>query len=400
MASPVGQLGGLPAHSGADTALSGANTFSQDDGVAVDSPWVTDSQASVALAGETSLPHAANSTARTSAQLEASDSALSVTGSKGTLQSAAVDLCLHAKIDSAAYVGRKRKAEGAQHAAHSSTLDDAAHASHATPLQQHLPSPRQVIRYTAYSLFQVGHRSDPLLVTPSHNVFGLTVSQEHGSSADAAAATSEPPGQSPLPHCNLPSIKRRPSAATSVEAVQQGGDEDDAQGDYASNRVGGGVTSLPATSSARHPKPTSLYGVLPIAPGFQERSALSNKAADRSADEHPHSVAYDSACPYNAQLPAFQQLSGMSHTQRSHKLRRSDSGEAMLAPQSSLLAAECSGASASPHSVSQHDLCQAAAEATQQATIEEVSLQLRHKHHALSWMAYAPQHFIHVRKQT
>lgn len=86
MASQAGQLGGLPAHSGADTALSGANTFSQDDGVAVDSPWPTDSQVSVALAEETNFPHAANSTARTSAQLVANDSALSVTGNKGTVQ--------------------------------------------------------------------------------------------------------------------------------------------------------------------------------------------------------------------------------------------------------------------------------------------------------------------------
>ena len=85
MASQVGQLGGLPAHSGADTVLSGANTFSQDDGVTVDSPWATDSQASVALAGETNLLLAANSTARTSAQLVANDSALSVTGTKGTV---------------------------------------------------------------------------------------------------------------------------------------------------------------------------------------------------------------------------------------------------------------------------------------------------------------------------
>ena len=85
MASQVGQLGGLPAHSGADTALSGANTFSQDDGVAVDSPWPTDSQASVAVAGETNLLHAANSTARTSARVVTNDSALSVTGNRGTL---------------------------------------------------------------------------------------------------------------------------------------------------------------------------------------------------------------------------------------------------------------------------------------------------------------------------
>lgn len=86
MASQLGQFGGLPAHSGAETALSGANTFSQDDGAAVDSPWVTDSQASVALAGENNPPHAAGSTAHTSAQFAATDSALSVTDTKGMVE--------------------------------------------------------------------------------------------------------------------------------------------------------------------------------------------------------------------------------------------------------------------------------------------------------------------------
>lgn len=83
MASQLGHLGGLPAHSGAETALSGANTFSQDDGVAVDSPWVIDSQASAALAGESNPPPAAGSTAHTSARLAATDSALSVREPKG-----------------------------------------------------------------------------------------------------------------------------------------------------------------------------------------------------------------------------------------------------------------------------------------------------------------------------
>ena len=175
--------------------------------------------------------------------------------------------------------------------------------------------------------------------------------------------------------------------------MQQGGDEDDGQGDYASNQIGGGATSLPATSSVKRPKPTSLCGILPVAPAFRQRLPASNKAADRSAVERGHSVVYDSECQHNPQSPASQQLSGVSHTQRSHKQGRADSGEAMLAPQPSLLAAECSGASASPHSASQHNLCQAAAEATQQATIEEVgALQLLHKHPSLCCTAHAQHH--------
>lgn len=76
----------VPAHSGAETALSGAGALSQDDGVAVDSPaspLAAGSQASVGgLAGE-HLPHAAGSAVYTSAHLVANDSALSVVDLEG-----------------------------------------------------------------------------------------------------------------------------------------------------------------------------------------------------------------------------------------------------------------------------------------------------------------------------
>lgn len=84
MASQVGlQLGGGPAHSGADTALSGAGNVVQDDGAAVESPLTTGSQASVALAGERSVPFAAGSTAHAGAALTADDSVMSVAVGKG-----------------------------------------------------------------------------------------------------------------------------------------------------------------------------------------------------------------------------------------------------------------------------------------------------------------------------
>ena len=84
MASQVGmQQGGGPAHSGADTAFSGAGNMSQDDGAAVESPLTTGSQASVALAGEYSLPFAAGSIAHTGAALTADDTALSAVAGKG-----------------------------------------------------------------------------------------------------------------------------------------------------------------------------------------------------------------------------------------------------------------------------------------------------------------------------
>ena len=163
MASQLGQLGGLPAHSGAETALSGANTVSQDDGVAVDSPWVTHSQASVALAGETNPLHAAGSTAHTSARFAATDSALSVRESKGMVEKDVLHCCRKETYCSRA-VGRKRKAEGVQHPAHSSSLNDAAPstASHAVRIRNSqqqgvLPAPQQVDTQPLYFVTQVQH---------------------------------------------------------------------------------------------------------------------------------------------------------------------------------------------------------------------------------------------------
>ena len=197
--------------------------------------------------------------------------------------------------------------------------------------------------------------------------------------SNAAPAVSSPSGQlpqSPFPHCKLASAQRRSSAAASVEAVQQDGDDDDIQGDFASNHAGGGVSSLPSASSARRPKPTSLYGILPVAPASRQRTPASYKTADRSGLERGHSVVYDSENQHAPPSPASQQMSGVSHTQRGHKRHRSDSGEALPAPWSHtalLLAPEWSGASqGGSQAASQQGICQAAPEATQQATIEEV----------------------------
>lgn len=202
--------------------------------------------------------------------------------------------------------------------------------------------------------------------------------QECGVPTDAGAGESEPSGQlpqSPLPHCNLPSLQRRPSAATSVEAVQQDGDDDNDQGALASNQVGGSVTSLPTASISRRHKPAPHYSILPVAQASWQRSQspASHKAAANSAVELGHSGLHDSEYQHNPQSPASQQLSEVVPTQHSHKWHKPDSGEAGQVPQLSLAAAECSGASESrPHFASQHDMCQAAPETTQQATIEEV----------------------------
>ena len=83
MASQVGiPFEGGPAHSGAETALSGAVALSQDEGLVVESPLTRGSQASVVLAGEYSLPRATGSTAHSAAAMSADDSALSMLESK------------------------------------------------------------------------------------------------------------------------------------------------------------------------------------------------------------------------------------------------------------------------------------------------------------------------------
>lgn len=84
MASQVGLH--APAHSGAETALSGASAVIQDDGVAVDSPAspvAAGSQASVGPAGEPHLTQAAASAVYANSTLMANDSALSVADGSG-----------------------------------------------------------------------------------------------------------------------------------------------------------------------------------------------------------------------------------------------------------------------------------------------------------------------------
>lgn len=158
-----------------------------------------------------------------------------------------------------------------------------------------------------------------------------------------------------------------------MEAVQQDGDDDNDQGALASNQ-GVVVTSLPTSSTSRRHQPPSHYGILPVAPASWQRSPASHEAAANSAVELGHSGLHNSEYQHNLQSPASQQLSGVVPTQHSHDWHRPDSGEALLVPQPSLIAAQCSGASEShPRSASQLDICQAALETTQQATIEEVS---------------------------
>ena len=113
-----------------------------------------------------------------------------------------------------------------------------------------------------------------------------------------------------------------------------------------------------------------------------------------------HSGLHSSEYQHNPQSPASQQLSGVLPAQHSRTWHRPDSGEAMLVPQPSLVAAECSGASEShPNFASQHDICQAALETTQQATIEEVGDLQPPAQPFLSCLSWAIQHILSLNLQ-
>ncbi len=125
MASQVGLH--APAHSGAETALSGAGAVIQDDGVAVDSPAspvAAGSQASVGPAGEPHLTQAAASAVYANSTLMANDSALSVADGSGsktknndtsaasTLKSVNAQLDIQMQATSWRSKERNKKAEG------------------------------------------------------------------------------------------------------------------------------------------------------------------------------------------------------------------------------------------------------------------------------------------------
>ena len=101
-----------------------------------------------------------------------------------------------------------------------------------------------------------------------------------------------------LPHCELASVKRAASAANSVEAVQQDGDDEV----VGSRRAFGGVVSLPAAYNARHHR-TAQSQQRPIA--SVSTPMISHPAADLL--EHRHSVVYDSESQRDINLRTQQQ---------------------------------------------------------------------------------------------
>ena len=208
--------------------------------------------------------------------------------------------------------------------------------------------------------------------------------QESPTASAAPALVSEVQGQnhgshSPYPHCNLSAVRRNASAATSVEAVQQGGEDEDVQGGLAvaSNHAGGSATSVPATSYSRRQQGPH-HSSMPVALSSRQQSPAHNKATSAVPIERGHSVVYDSEFQHAPRSPGFQQHIGVPAAASGHKRQRTDSGTASPAHQqqaaSLMLSPECSEASQGHVQVAQHhETCQAAPETTQQATIQEVS---------------------------
>ena len=180
--------------------------------------------------------------------------------------------------------------------------------------------------------------------------------------------------QSPYPHCTLASVQRGSSAAASVEAIQQGGEDEDVQGGTAtaSTQAAGDATSLPAASHSRRQR---LYHDtrLPIAPSMRQQSPAANKATSALPIERGHSVVYDSE--YRLAIQSPQQQFGLSTAASGRKRQRAENDIAGPSHAARLLLApECSEASQGhPHTAQHTEACQAAPEITQQATIQEVS---------------------------
>ncbi len=199
----------------------------------------------------------------------------------------------------------------------------------------------------------------------------------------AAASAAEPPGQvpqSPYPHCKLASLQRGASAATSVEAVQQGGDDEDVQGGmmFANNLAGAGATSMPTTSSVRHQRPSHHNNRLPIAPSPRQQSPASNRATSGFRIERGHSVVLDSEYQRAAQSPVSQQQFGLPIAATGRKRHRTESdthGPEQQQHAIGMLSPECSEASQGPpHTAQRQTTSHAAPQVTQQATIQEVRL--------------------------
>ncbi|KAL0047149.1 hypothetical protein WJX82_008077 [Trebouxia sp. C0006] len=244
MASQVGQVP-APTHSGAETALSGAGAVVQDDGVPVDSPAspvAAGSQASVGPAGEPNLMQAAASAVYASSALMANDSALSVADGSG---------------NKLAVAGAEQKVGRRNTRSHSS-------------------SPRaQVVSFVPKTASHLANQQQAHLPALHQEAFA----------APAAASAPGQTPQSPYPHCSLASAQRGASAAASVEAIQQGDEDEDVQGGMAT-----ASTQATASGRKRQRAENDIAG-----PSHAARMLLSPECSEASQG-HPHTAQHTEAC--------------------------------------------------------------------------------------------------------
>jgi len=271
--------------------------------------------------------------------------------------------------------GAERKGGKSNIRSHSSSPDTQA-ASFVTQTASDLANQQQVL---LPALQQVRHNAAQQFMSVRSFCALMMSSKQQLQEAFVTSAAASAPGQmpqSPYPHCTLASVQRGASAAASVEAVQQGGEDEDVQGGVAtaSTQAAGDATSLPAATHSRRQR---LYHDirLPIAPSLRQQSPASNKATSAFPIERGHSVVYDSEYRLATQSPVSQQQFGLSAAASGRKRQRIEkdiAGPSHAAHM--LLSPECSEASQGhPHTAQHTEACQAAPENTQQATIQEVS---------------------------
>lgn len=183
--------------------------------------------------------------------------------------------------------------------------------------------------------------------------------------ASATSGRAQLNAHNPTPRCEFPSVQRNISAATSVEAVQQDGDDDGnvhgAATFPASSQAG--ATSMPSAHLTTGQHPSSISSRLPVTPVLHQ---LSPASAGRSQLEHRESVVFDNDIQVLASSPSSQQLSELpAYSSKRQRVYSS------AAPHSARLhSPQGSGASEGHPQTSVH-LCQAGHNTSQQGIVAE-----------------------------
>ena len=187
--------------------------------------------------------------------------------------------------------------------------------------------------------------------------------------ASAISGRAQLNAQEPIPRCEFPSVQRNISAAMSVEAVQQDGDDDDdvhgAVTFPTSSQAG--ATSMPSAHLPIRQHPSIINSRLPVTPVLHQ---LSPASAGRSQLEHRESVVFDNDSQVLASSPSSQQLFELPAY--SSKRQRVDSN---AGPRSARMDSPEGSNASQGHPQISVNLCQAAHNTSQQGALEEVHLQ-------------------------